>query len=231
MDKEYAKFLLEDVRKSYDLGAESFSLARKQNWEQMAFLFKNIKKDEKVLDIGCGNGRLFEIFKSKNAEYTGIDNSEKLVNIAKNKYREADFKMGSGVNLPFKDEEFDKVYSISVLHHIPSEEFRQQFLEEARRVLKKKERLTITVWDIWKRKNIRKIIFKFSILRIFKKSKLDLFDIMKPWHGGKEYYFHCFTMFELKKLVKNSGFKIIKSGRFFVKDKTFSNLFIIAEKI
>jgi cyclopropane fatty-acyl-phospholipid synthase-like methyltransferase len=43
---------------------------------------------QKVLDLGCGNGRLFKILKNKNVKYVGVDNSEKLLLEAQKQYSE-----------------------------------------------------------------------------------------------------------------------------------------------
>jgi ubiquinone/menaquinone biosynthesis C-methylase UbiE len=144
MDQKYAKYLLEKTREDYNLLAEDFSRTRSVVWEELKLLGKYILPGDKILDLGCGNGRLLQILGEKNIEYFGVDNSEKLIKIAKEKYlhppqvfgtqkfgrARINFQVADALNLPFSDNFFDKVYSIAVLHHIPSTEFRLQFLKE-----------------------------------------------------------------------------------------------------
>jgi len=250
MKKEDAQYLLEKIKENYNQIAKEFSRRRSQVWEEVRFLFDDyITPGDKVLDLGCGNGRFFEILKNKGVSYVGVDFSEKLIEIAKKRYlyppqiskkfgrAGAKFLVADALNLPFPNNYFDKVYAIAILHHIPSKEFRQRFLEEAKRVLKPRGLLILTCWNLWQKPKIRRLIFKFTLKKIFCLSKLDFFDIQMNWWGIPSYYFHCFTKRELVKVVKKSGFEIIKTGEFLVGiEKKFaprfpnSNLYIVAKK-
>lgn len=239
MERKYAEYLLEKTIKNYNLIAENFSKYRERPWPEANFLINDyIISGEKILDLGCGAGQWFKFFKEKEVDYIGIDNSERLIEIAKKRYPEAKFQVGDALNLPFPNNYFDKVYSIAVFHHIPSLEFRLQFLKEARRVLKPERILILTVWNLWRKRKIRKLIYKFAFLKIFGKSKLDFKDILMDWQGMSDCYFHCFTKNELKKLVKKVGFNIIKEGEILVglgrkkRAKLLnSNFYIVAKKL
>src|SRR3989344_3970637 len=119
MNKEYAQYLLKKTIQDYNLIAEDYARTRSFIPDDIKSLGEYITSGDKVLDSGCANGRLFEIAGPKGADFYGIDPSEKLIEIAKKKYPEAKFQVASGLALPFPDNYFDKVYSISVIHHIP----------------------------------------------------------------------------------------------------------------
>lgn len=232
MDKDYAKYLIDKTRSDYNLIAEDFSRTRGRIWEETRFLFEDyLKEGDKVLDLGCGNGRYYELF--KNTEYTGIDNSEKLIKIAQNKYPKINFQVADSLNLPFEENSFDKIYSIAVLHRIPSKEFRLRFFEEARRVLKKDGNLIITVWRLpikqYNKKNIF-LLLKHTILKIIGISRLDFKDILEPWGKKTEKYYHWFSQRELRRLAKKAGFKIKKSGITKNSRGTRKNIYLVAEK-
>ncbi len=231
MDKKYAEFILSKVNEHYSLVSEKFSRTRDKPWYEINFLFNRyIEKNDYVLDLGCGNGRFYELLKNK-TNYFGVDNSKELISLAKKRYPETCFKKGNVLNIPFPDNYFNKVFSVSVLHHIPSKELRKEFLKQAKRVLKPKGILIITVWDLKEKKRIKKIIRKNYFLKIIGKSKLDFNDAFIDWHGISKQFVHSFSFFELKSLVKKSGFNLIDSGIIKIKGKkSLSNFFIVAKK-
>ena len=229
MDKEYAKYLLDKTREDYNAIADSFSNTRRFIWHGLEPLYDYALPREKVLDLGCGNGRLLQIFKEIDINYTGTDSCEKLIEIAKKNYPSANFQVVDALNLPFPTNHFDKVYSVAVLHHIPSEELRLKFLEGIKRVLKPNGLLIITVWDLWRWWRMG-IIFKFALLQTLGKSKLDFKDILVPWRDMCQRYIHCFTPNELEELIKKAEFKIKEAGILTVPHNKEKNFYIVAKK-
>jgi len=188
-----------------------------------------LTEGEKVLDLGCGNGRYYKIVKEKGVDYVGVDNSERLIKIAQEKYHGVKFQTADALNLPFPNNYFDKVYSIAVLHQIPSEEFRLQFLREAKRVLKQEGLLILTVWKFHDKKEIF-LFFKYTILKLIGKSKLDFKDIFEPWGKKTERYYHWFSKRELANLVKREGFKVEEVGIIKKETGKRQNIYLVAKK-
>lgn len=229
MKRKTALKILDDVRQSYNLIAEDFSRTRNSVWEEFKPLAEYIKRGDKVLDLGCGNGRFIEFFQDKNIEYVGIDNSQKLIEIARQKHPNGNFQIFDGLKIPFPDDYFDAIFCIAVLHHIPGNQLRQEFLEEARRVLKSGGKLILSTWYLWQKYTFWNLLFKFTLKKLIGKSPLDFFDIMEPWGKISERYFHNFRKGELKRLVEKCGFEIEK---FFVlkRGPENKNLVVIARK-
>ncbi len=110
----------------------------KENRNERLHLFK-IKKTDKVLDLGCGDGLNMGILSSMGVKsLTGIDISAKLLKIAKEENPKAKFFQASAEKLPFKNNTFDIVLVDSVFHHLLSY---KKSLNEIYRVLKKNGRL------------------------------------------------------------------------------------------
>lgn len=196
----------------------------------MKFLFDDyLIPGEKVLDLGCGNGRFYELFKEKSIDYTGVDNSEKLIEIAKRRYPETKFLIADALNLSFPDNYFDKVYSFAFLHHIPSQEFRLKVLQEIRRVLKKEGVFILTVWKFHAKKEIF-LLFKYTILKIIGKSRLDFKDIFKPWGKKIKRYYHWFSKKELENLARKASFQIRKMSVVKNKRGNRQNIYLIAKR-
>lgn len=66
----------------------------------------------KVLDAGCAYGRSSVFFDKEN--YTGVDFSPDFIAKAKSKYPDKNFVVGNLKELPFKDQEFDWAFCISI---------------------------------------------------------------------------------------------------------------------
>lgn len=226
---QYAKKLLNETSGVYNAIAEDFSRTRQYVWRGFEKLAQYTKNGDRVLDLGCGNGRLLDLLKDKEINYTGIDSSKGLIEIAKERYPGAEFLVGDALNLPFPDNSFNRVFSIAVLHHIPSVELRLVFLAEAKRVLAPGGLLILTVWNLWQRRGWWPNI-KYTFLKILGLSKLDFKDVLVPWAKKHQRYFHCFSQKELKKAVEGVGFKVKEVGVLARPDKKGNNIYIVAQR-
>jgi ubiquinone/menaquinone biosynthesis C-methylase UbiE len=235
MNKDKALQIIAENRKSYNTIAEDFDIARQTAWPEFEFLKPYIKEGDRILDIGCGNGRLFKYLSTNyqlpTTNYVGVDQSEELIKIATHsslKLRrarknnpDADFRVADIFNLPFKDGEFDAVAGIAFLHHIPSQELRAKCLKEIYRVLAPGGILFLTNWNLFQMKLIKK--YKLRIWDFFlPHSGLDAGDFWISFQEQPRYYHH-FGKRELLALGKKSIFKPVK----FKKGK---NLIIIFKK-
>ena len=94
----------------------------------------------RALEIGCGPGRLMRPLARHFVEIHGVDVSDEMIALAKEKLRDtpnAFPHVGDGSTLPqFEDNFFDFIYSYAVFQHIPSREVVNQYLKEIARVLK-----------------------------------------------------------------------------------------------
>jgi ubiquinone/menaquinone biosynthesis C-methylase UbiE len=73
---------------------------------------QEIPENSKVLDAGCGYGRMSEHFFPQN--YTGVDFSIDFVRMAMKKYPEYRFIQANLKDLPFSDKEFDVAMCVSI---------------------------------------------------------------------------------------------------------------------
>jgi ubiquinone/menaquinone biosynthesis C-methylase UbiE len=213
--------ILKDIENGYDMMADKFSGTRKHFWRGFEFISENIKNGDRVLDFGCGNGRLLEILKEKNIEYFGVDVSQKLIDIAKEKYQKEGIslqKITSSPTLPFPDNFFNCAVSISVFHHFPKK-YAKAMTREIYRVTKPDGVAIISVWNLWQKKYLKCILNPAIILRkifpIGKYGQLAMKDVFIPFKDNQgeifDRYHHIFSKKELVKIFEQAGFKRKKS--------------------
>ncbi len=92
--------------------------------------FVNLK-DKRVLEVGCGDGRLSEFIAQKVGQLIAIDIDEARLEKARCTVKDADFRYGSGESLAFAEDSFDLVFFGFSLHHL----YGVAALSEAQRVL------------------------------------------------------------------------------------------------
>jgi ubiquinone/menaquinone biosynthesis C-methylase UbiE len=83
-----------------------------------------------TLDIACGTGFLTRHLRG---DVVGLDQSERMLDVAREQAPGARFVQGDALRLPFDDGEFDRVLTSYFYCHL-EEEDRLRFVAEARRV-------------------------------------------------------------------------------------------------
>ena len=84
----------------------------------------------RTLDIACGTGFLTRHLRG---DVVGLDQSERMLEVARGQAPDASFVRGDALSLPFGDAEFDRVFTSYFYCHLEDDE-RRRFLAEARRV-------------------------------------------------------------------------------------------------
>jgi 2-polyprenyl-3-methyl-5-hydroxy-6-metoxy-1,4-benzoquinol methylase len=98
-------------------------------------LFMDDFKLEKLLDVGCGTGRIVKFFNDNGFKSLGCDIYEDALTFARKINKKNTIVKASAVKLPFKKNAFDIVISISVIEHLTPNEA-EVFIQESERVLK-----------------------------------------------------------------------------------------------
>jgi len=77
----------------------------------------------KLLEVGCGTGHWSRFFSDCDFEVTGVDVSESMIKIAQSKkIANASFQIADGHSLPFKDNSFDVIATITTLEFVHNAE-------------------------------------------------------------------------------------------------------------
>jgi len=189
------------VRDFYNENFKRFDSSRFSVWKAVKKFVDDIPESSNVLDAGCGNGKNMVYMNSKNINSIGIDFSQQLLQICREKslnVLESDIR-----KLPFVDNEFDFVVSIAVVHHISSYEDRIKSINEMLRVCKLGGKVLISVWALEQDKDSR---FNFN-----------LGDNLVKWEDTTRYY-HIFNHETINKLFESFNVENIfcEMGNWFV---------------
>ena len=79
----------------------------------------DIGRFSNALDVGCGEGRFSRMLRAKGIRATGIDPTEALLNEARRRDPDGDYKLGRAEELQFADGHFDLVVAYLSLIDIP----------------------------------------------------------------------------------------------------------------
>lgn len=101
-----------------DTYTEKFAFVHQYGSDVLELL--DMGTDMVVVDLGCGNGALTKKLSELCAKAIGIDASEDLLNIAKSRYPELEFKHMDATNFML-DEKVDAIFSNAVFHWIDRE--------------------------------------------------------------------------------------------------------------
>src|SRR5689334_16567236 len=75
-----------------------------------------------ILDIGCSTGVCGQqVFDMDRNQYTGIDITPKYIEFARQTYKKGKYLIMDGRKLEFRDNSFDIVSFIGVVHHMEDE--------------------------------------------------------------------------------------------------------------
>jgi len=181
---------------------------QKQVWNKIAPSWNNFRnkplkelellnwKKGKILDLGCGNCRNLIPFKS--LDCYGIDFSPEMTKQAEIFTKKHNFKVklkqANIEEIPFKENYFDYILAIAVIHHLKKPEIA---IKEIHRTLKPNGEAFINSWN--------KLQLKF----IFKKTETYI-----PWRQKDKIllrYYNFISFFKLKKLIQKYNFKIVDS--------------------
>jgi ubiquinone/menaquinone biosynthesis C-methylase UbiE len=115
------------------LGVGRFASRERPGWQDaVAGLERAVQALEpaRTLDVACGTGFLTRHLRG---EVTGLDQSERMIEIAQERVPAAAFVQADATLLPFTDGTFDRVFTGHFYGHLEGSD-RKQFLAEARRV-------------------------------------------------------------------------------------------------
>lgn len=149
----------------------------------LRLLIDNIQPAAKILDLGCGMGEpIGKYFIDKNYYLTGIDGSQKMIDMAKSRFPNTEFLVGDMRNCHL-GKKFDAVIAWHSLFHLPQDDQRRMF-------------------SIFEEHILLNGVLLFT-------SGSNAGEIWSD-NGGENLYHSSLSIEEYKKLLSEHNFEIIK---------------------
>ncbi|WP_238881905.1 class I SAM-dependent methyltransferase [Clostridium sp. YIM B02551] len=149
-------------------------------------------KAKKVLDIGCGTGNLCGDL-SDDIYILGLDQSLEMISLAKKKYANMDFKIGSFLDKPFVEHDFEIVVTTYAFHSLNDEE-KKEAINNMLGFLKDNGKIIIV--DFMFKNDLEKEESKKELLG---KKRKDLWEVID--------YKYYTNVEEFKKYIQDLGYK------------------------
>jgi demethylmenaquinone methyltransferase/2-methoxy-6-polyprenyl-1,4-benzoquinol methylase len=99
--------MFDRIASVYDLMNSVMTAGMHQRWRERAVDLAGVGPGSRALDVATGTGDLAIALRERGADVVGIDFAEKMLEIARQKAPEIDFRTGNALALDFPDDEFD----------------------------------------------------------------------------------------------------------------------------
>ncbi len=198
--------ILKNLQLTYNHIASDHASYHPRLWPGLKPFIQKIQPDQKVLDLGCGHGRVLN-YLPKQLNYTGIDFSKKWLNQARQSFPSHNF-IQADLTKPqaWQDlDQFDAILTIAFIHHLPEKSQQLFVLKQAKKHLKKDGLLILTTWRLLRP--------KFAIQHLkslpLKIKHLNLRFLKIPYKDTNHSRFYtALDKTCLQKLLKQAGFNI-----------------------
>ncbi|MBI3537150.1 MAG: class I SAM-dependent methyltransferase [Chloroflexi bacterium] len=196
----------------------------------MNWIIAAIPDAVKILDLGCGNGRLARALAraGRRVEYVGLDASAELIALARahllDSHVRAEFQVADLAdpkwNRAFQISAFDFVIALGVLHHLPGFALRARVIADGARLLTSRGQILMTNWQFMNDARQQKKIAPWSLVGMDARN-LEAGDALVTWkRGGVGYrYCHFITAAEIEKIAAQCALRV---ARQFVSDRNLN---------
>ncbi|HSN74952.1 MAG TPA: class I SAM-dependent methyltransferase [Anaerolineae bacterium] len=219
MDTATIETLLRLNRVFYDRFAAQFAQSRTPNQPGWQRLLPYLPERGRLLDVGCGHGRLARLLdqQGRRVTYVGVDSSASLLSIAR--AETADLAISTAFivvditaagwvdSLPA--DSFDAIVALAVLHHIPGWQGRRTLLAQLASLLAQEGVLALSTWQFMNEARLRRKIVPWDAAGLTPE-QVEAGDTLLDWQRGGAglRYCHLVDESELLTLAGQAGLTV-----------------------
>ncbi len=219
MNTATSEVLLNLNRAFYARFADQFAHSRTPNQPGWQRLLPFLPHSGRLLDVGCGDGRLARLLdrEGRRVAYIGVDSSPQLLAIAGAEaaalsmpatFVEADVaETGWTHRLPAHS--YHAVTALAVLHHIPGQQQRRALLAQLADLLAEDGVLALSTWQFMNEARLRRKIVPWSAAGLTSE-QVEAGDALLDWQRGGIglRYCHLVDEAELTALASQAGLDV-----------------------
>jgi SAM-dependent methyltransferase len=218
MHAAVAERLLQVNREFYQAFARPFAETRRRLQPGAAELVRGLPLDACVLDLGCGSGEVPRALARRlhRGAFLGIDDCDGLLDEARGcGLRQATFLLADLAAPGWPEQThppYDYALALAVLHHLPGESRRAEFVSSVRSLLTAQGLFAFSVWQFQTSERLRRRIVPWEAIGLAA-AQVDPGDYLLDWrHGGRGLrYVHAFDDAELAALAGQAGFRPVRT--------------------
>ena len=239
--------ITQQLQNIYNKNAKQFSQTRKKHRPEIDHIVAHIntlpQKSISIIELWCWDGRLYSYITKntkKTIKYTGVDISDKLLEIGKANNTKATFICSDMVDYiqKGKQESVDIVISIAAFHHLVDKKQRLLVLKNIYRLLKYDGAFVMTnrCFSTWFIKKYRQAIIRSMVRYLLTLWHKDRKDVYIPRNKKDLRYYHIFNKKDIEKLATISWFIIRENcyiqtnGEKSIEKENARNIFTILQK-
>ena len=117
--RRYVRQLLSTIADRYDLITAVLSYGQDARWKRTLIEMARLQPGERALDLACGTGDIAFAAAARGARVVGLDITHRMLQLAAQKSRAAQFITGDMTSLPFASRTFDVVTTGYGLRNVP----------------------------------------------------------------------------------------------------------------
>ena len=214
--------MFDNIAPTYDTANRVMSMGVDKSWRRkacdLAYGFYAKDSIDKIVDVACGTGDMMDFWKKRSevngiaiGEIVGVDPSNGMVNVAREKYPKFNYHISKATEIPLEDSSAD---ILSITYGIRNVVEREDALKEFNRVLKQNG--LVVILEFMKNENPSMLgkIRDFYMNKILPKVGGFISKNLEAYEYLPNSIEDFSTVENMKKELEDAGFEIIYAKSF-----------------
>lgn len=230
MNRATAQRLAQLNREFYDAHGEAFAESRPRLHPGIQRVLARIEGGARVLEIGCGDGKVGRRLAARGVHYLGLDASAAMLERAErlseqgavNSKRPPPFTARGSLTFIYADlldpawsnaladRRFDWILAFAVFHHLPGAEARAEILKTLTAHLAEGGRLALSNWQFTRSARLKRRVAPWAVIGL-SAGDVEPNDYLLTWERGGAHglrYVHVLDEAEARRMAADAGLTV-----------------------